>query len=50
MVENGDFAAHLKMLNVTNLLDRPMILLNFPMMVVLLEEGIPPKLRLGCLP
>jgi hypothetical protein len=43
MVPYGYFAAHLKMLNVAYLLDCPMVLLNLPVLVMLLEEDFAPK-------
>jgi hypothetical protein len=43
MVFDSDFATHLKMLNMTDLVDGPMALLNMPMFVMLFGEFLPDK-------
>ena len=40
MVSDGAFAAHLKVLNVANLLDRSMVLLNLPVLVMDFREVV----------
>ena len=45
MVANGDRLANLKMLDVADLFERPMILLDLPVLVMELEKRRTTKLR-----
>jgi hypothetical protein len=45
MIEDGHFAPNLKLFDMAELLDHAVVLLDLPMLVVLLQEGVAPERR-----